>query len=54
MVYIPFRDNVDHAARHGVAYIADQGGSARNQEVEAACVEHGVILTSTAIRLFRH
>jgi phosphoribosylaminoimidazolecarboxamide formyltransferase/IMP cyclohydrolase len=52
--YIPFRDNVDQAARHGVRYIADPGGSTRNHEVEAACAEHNIVLTTTGIRLFLH
>jgi phosphoribosylaminoimidazolecarboxamide formyltransferase/IMP cyclohydrolase len=52
--YIPFRDNIDQAARHGVRYIADPGGSTRNQEVERACAEHSIIMTTTGIRLFHH
>lgn len=52
--YIPFRDNIDVASRHGVRYIADPGGSARNDDVAAACAEHGIVLTTTGIRLFRH
>lgn len=52
--YIPFRDNIDQAARHGVSYIADPGGSTRNQEVEDACAEHDIVLTTTGIRLFLH
>ena len=52
--YIPFRDNIDQAARHGVRYVADPGGSARNHEVEAACAEHDIVLTTTGIRLFLH
>jgi phosphoribosylaminoimidazolecarboxamide formyltransferase/IMP cyclohydrolase len=52
--YIPFRDNIDHAARHGVAYIADPGGSSRNEEVETACAQHGIVLATTGVRLFRH
>lgn len=52
--YIPFRDNIDQAARHGVRYLAEPGGSSRNQEVEDACVEHDIVLTSTGIRLFLH
>jgi phosphoribosylaminoimidazolecarboxamide formyltransferase/IMP cyclohydrolase len=52
--YIPFRDNVDHAARHGVRYITHPGGSTRNQDVEAACEAHGIVLTTTGVRLFRH
>lgn len=52
--YIPFRDNIDQAARHGVRYIADPGGSTRNVEVKTACDEHGIVLTTTGVRLFRH
>jgi phosphoribosylaminoimidazolecarboxamide formyltransferase / IMP cyclohydrolase len=52
--YIPFRDNIDQAARHGVRYVADPGGSTRNHEVEAACAEHNIVLTTTEIRLFLH
>jgi AICAR transformylase/IMP cyclohydrolase PurH len=52
--YIPFRDNIDQAARHGVRYIADPGGSTRHHDVEAACAEHNIVLTTTGIRLFLH
>lgn len=52
--YIPFRDNIDQAVRHGARYIAEPGGSTRNQEVEDACTEHGIVLTTTGIRLFLH
>jgi phosphoribosylaminoimidazolecarboxamide formyltransferase/IMP cyclohydrolase len=52
--FIPFRDNVDHAARHGVRFIAEPGGSTRDDEVEAACREHGITLVHTKLRLFHH
>lgn len=52
--YIPFRDNIDQASRHGVRYIAEPGGSARNHEVETACREHGIQHIRTRVRLFRH
>ena len=52
--FIPFRDNVDHARRHGVRYIAQPGGSARDAEVEAACREHGITMAYTGVRLFHH
>jgi phosphoribosylaminoimidazolecarboxamide formyltransferase / IMP cyclohydrolase len=52
--YIPFRDNIDHAARHGVRFIAHPGGSVRDDEVTAACREYGIIITATGIRLFHH
>lgn len=51
---LPFRDNVDHAARHGVRWIAEPGGSIRSGEVADACREHGVCLVHTRLRLFRH
>lgn len=52
--FIPFRDNVDAAARHGVRFIAQPGGSTRDDEIEAACREHGIALVHTKLRLFHH
>lgn len=52
--FIPFRDNIDHAARHGVRYVAEPGGSNREPEVKQACEEHGITHISTGIRLFHH
>jgi phosphoribosylaminoimidazolecarboxamide formyltransferase/IMP cyclohydrolase len=52
--YLPFRDNVDHAARHGVRYIAEPGGSIRSEEVAEACRKHGITLARTDLRLFHH
>jgi len=52
--YIPFRDNIDQAALHGVRYIAHPGGSTRSIEVEATCAEHGITLVDTRVRLFHH
>jgi AICAR transformylase/IMP cyclohydrolase PurH len=52
--FIPFRDNIDQAARHGVRFIAHPGGSSRADEVIDACTEHGISLVSTGIRLFHH
>ncbi len=52
--FIPFRDNIDHAARHGVRYIAQPGGSNRDAEIEAACREYGMSLVHTGVRLFHH
>jgi phosphoribosylaminoimidazolecarboxamide formyltransferase/IMP cyclohydrolase len=51
---LPFRDNVDHAHRHGVGYIAEPGGSIRSAEVEDACREHRIALARTGLRLFHH
>ena len=52
--FLPFRDNVDHARKHGVRFIAQPGGSARDAEVEQACREHGIALAYTGVRLFHH
>jgi AICAR transformylase/IMP cyclohydrolase PurH len=51
---LPFRDNVDHAARCGVRWIAEPGGSIRSGEVEQACREQGIGLVRTGLRLFLH
>ncbi len=51
---LPFRDNVDHAARHGVRFIAQPGGSNRDEEVLAACREYGIAMAHTGLRLFHH
>jgi phosphoribosylaminoimidazolecarboxamide formyltransferase/IMP cyclohydrolase len=52
--FIPFRDNIEHALRHGVAFIAQPGGSTRDDEIEAACNEYGIALVHTKLRLFHH
>jgi AICAR transformylase/IMP cyclohydrolase PurH len=52
--HLPFRDNVDHAHRHGVSYIAEPGGSIRADQIAAACEEYGITLARTGIRLFHH
>ena len=52
--FLPFRDNVDHARRHGVTSIAEPGGSIRSAEVLDACREHRITLVRTGLRLFHH
>lgn len=52
--FLPFRDNVDHAARHGVNYIAQPGGSTRDEDCTAACREYGIAMVHTGVRLFHH
>ena len=52
--FIPFRDNIDHAARHGVKFIAQPGGSTRDADIEAACREYGIAMVHTHLRLFHH
>lgn len=52
--FIPFRDNIDHASKHGVRYIAQPGGSNRDSEIEAACKDYGMAMVYTGLRLFHH
>jgi phosphoribosylaminoimidazolecarboxamide formyltransferase/IMP cyclohydrolase len=52
--FIPFRDNIDHAQRHGVKFIAQPGGSARDEDIAQACREYGITLVHTHIRAFHH
>jgi phosphoribosylaminoimidazolecarboxamide formyltransferase / IMP cyclohydrolase len=52
--FIPFRDNIDHAQRHGVKFIAQPGGSSRDADIEAACREYGIAMAHTHIRAFHH
>jgi phosphoribosylaminoimidazolecarboxamide formyltransferase/IMP cyclohydrolase len=52
--FIPFRDNIDHASKHGVTFIAQPGGSIRDNHIEAACRDYGITLIHTGLRLFHH
>lgn len=52
--FFPFGDNVERAVKSGVQYIAEPGGSIRDDNVIAACNAHGVVLCFTGIRLFHH
>ncbi|HDQ26347.1 MAG TPA: bifunctional phosphoribosylaminoimidazolecarboxamide formyltransferase/IMP cyclohydrolase [bacterium] len=52
--FFPFRDNIDEAAKAGIAAIIQPGGSVRDEESIAACDEHGIAMVFTGIRHFRH
>lgn len=52
--FIPFRDNIDHAVRRGVKYIAHTGGSVRDEFVTSAADEYDMVMIQTGIRLFHH
>ena len=52
--FIPFRDNIDHAQRHGVRYIAQPRGSTRDAEIQQACREYGITMVHTHVRAFHH
>jgi phosphoribosylaminoimidazolecarboxamide formyltransferase/IMP cyclohydrolase len=52
--FLPFRDNVDEAARAGVTAIIQPGGSKNDADSIAACDEHGLAMVFTGVRHFRH
>lgn len=52
--FFPFRDSIDRAARSGVKYVAEAGGSNRDEEVVSAADEHGMAMAFIGTRLFHH
>ena len=52
--FFPFSDNIERAHRSGVRYIAQPGGSVRDEDVIKACDEHDIVMAFTGIRLFHH
>jgi AICAR transformylase/IMP cyclohydrolase PurH len=52
--FFPFRDSIDRAAKTGVRYIFQPGGSNRDEDVIAACDEYGMTMAFTGVRLFHH
>ena len=52
--FFPFDDNIERAARSGVSYIAQPGGSIRDDIVIKACNEKGIVMAFTHMRLFHH
>ena len=52
--FFPFGDNIDRAAKSGVSYIAEPGGSIRDNLVIEACDKHGIAMVFTGMRLFHH
>ena len=52
--FFPFSDNIERSHRSGVRYIAQPGGSVRDEDVIKACDEHGIVMAFTGIRLFHH
>lgn len=52
--FFPFDDNIERACRSGVKYIAQPGGSVRDDVVIACCNRHNVAMAFTGIRLFHH
>ena len=52
--FFPFSDNVERAHRSGVKYIAEPGGSIRDDDVIACCDKYGIAMAFTGMRLFHH
>ena len=52
--FFPFSDNIDRARRSGVSYIAEPGGSIRDDVVIKACDDYGMVMSFTGRRLFHH
>ena len=52
--FFPFKDNIDRAAKSGVSYIAEPGGSIRDDLVIEAADKYGMVMAFTGMRLFHH
>ncbi|MEG1014009.1 MAG: phosphoribosylaminoimidazolecarboxamide formyltransferase [Clostridia bacterium] len=52
--FFPFADNIDRAAQSGVRYIAQPGGSIRDDLVIEACNKYDIAMSFTGLRLFHH
>ncbi len=52
--FFPFSDNIERAFRSGVKYIAEPGGSIRDDIVIDCCDKHGMAMAFTGMRLFHH
>ncbi|MBS5956501.1 MULTISPECIES: phosphoribosylaminoimidazolecarboxamide formyltransferase [Clostridia] len=52
--FFPFGDNIDRAYKSGVKYVAQPGGSVRDDQVIETCNKYGMAMAFTKIRLFHH
>ncbi len=52
--FFPFGDNVERARKSGVSYIAQPGGSIRDDHVIQTCDKYGIVMAFTGMRLFHH
>ena len=52
--FFPFGDNIERARKSGVKYIAQPGGSIRDDNVIEACNKYGIAMSMTGMRLFHH
>ena len=52
--FFPFSDNIERAFRSGVQYVAEPGGSIRDDAVIDCCDRHNMVMAFTGLRLFHH
>lgn len=52
--FFPFGDNIERAHKSGVAYVAQAGGSVRDDHVIDTCDKYGIAMAFTGVRLFHH
>ncbi|WP_130864109.1 phosphoribosylaminoimidazolecarboxamide formyltransferase [Bacilliculturomica massiliensis] len=52
--FFPFSDNIERAHKSGVCYVAEPGGSVRDDVVIQCCDKYGMVMAFTGIRLFHH
>ena len=52
--FFPFSDNIERAKKSGVSYIAEPGGSIRDDLVIECCNKYGMVMAFTKMRLFHH
>ena len=52
--FFPFGDNIERAHKSGVKYVAQPGGSVRDDHVIDTCNKYGIVMSFTGIRLFHH
>ncbi len=52
--FFPFDDSIERGRLSGVSYVAEPGGSIRDEQVIAACNKYGMVMAFTGLRLFHH
>ena len=52
--FFPFGDNIERAHRSGVSYVAEPGGSIRDDNVIETCDKYNMVMAFTKMRLFHH
>ena len=52
--FFPFGDNIERAHKSGVQFIAQAGGSVRDDHVIMTCDKYGIAMAFTGVRLFHH